>query len=103
MEITEPQPPLLCASCAQRVRRASLRYCQDGDHQLMPACPQHGPMRITNAGWEAHCNRNVGRDSRGRMVWCQERRRAVSYDQDGHPLPHRDWPVRRIGRSVRKF
>ena len=31
---------------AQGVRRASIRYCQNGHHGLMPACPEHGTMSI---------------------------------------------------------
>ena len=62
-----------------------------------------GPMRVTNAGWEAHCNAPTGRDSLGRMTWCREHRRAISYDELGHPLPHRDWLPRRIGESVLKL
>ena len=90
-------------SCAQRLK-SSLRYCEGDAHQLLPECPEHHQfLRWTNGGLEASCNRHTGHDSRGRRTWCKFRRDIVHYDATGRPMPTREFPVRTIGRSVRRL
>ena len=103
MRITEPQGPFLCPPCAQRLK-ASLRYCEGGDHALLPECPDHHkPLRLTNGGELASCNAPTGYDAQGRRTWCQTRRARVRYDEAGRPLPAVELPVRTIGRSIRRL
>ena len=103
MRIIEPQPPFLCPPCAQRFR-SSLRYCEGNSHQLLPECPDHHiPLRWTNGGELASCNTPTGQDSRGRRTWCRIRRAIVHYDEAGLPMPTREFPVRTIGRSIKRL
>ena len=103
MRITEPEPPFLCPPCAQRLR-SSLRYCEGARHTILPECPEHHrPLRWTNGGELASCNRHTGNDTRGRRTWCRFRRAIVHYDATGGPMPTREFPVRTIGKSVRRL
>ena len=103
MRIIQPTGPFLCPTCAQR-RRSSLRYCQGDNHGLLPECPEHHiPLRWTNGGELAVCNHPTGYDARGGRTWCRTRRAIVRYDDEGYPMPTREFPVRTIGKSVRRL